>query len=71
MVSTRSRVVEVREPDPSTDLVAIIEAQAKCNRNLLTTRRENIEEMKALREENARLKKRVEIAKGKVLTCVS
>jgi len=65
MVSTRSRAVEARGAGPSMDLAAILEAQAKMQQELANYRKRNVEEMRAMREDNTKLKKRVETVKHK------
>jgi len=66
MVSKRSTCgIEARGASHSVNLTVILEAQAKMQQEFVDYKKRNAEEMEVLREENTRLKKRVEITKGK------
>jgi len=68
MVSTRSRAGANKQADagpsgpPSItpDLAAILDGQAKMQQELADLKRRNVEEMEALRQENSRLRRRIE-----------
>ena len=73
MVSTRSRpaeeptrppVVEVGDAGPSSDISRILEAQARMQQEFAEYKKRNTDEMEALRQENARLKRRIEAGKA-------
>ena len=68
MVSTRSRVGANKQADagPSgptnitPDLAAILDGQAKMQQELADLKKRNTDEMEALRQENSRLRRRIE-----------
>jgi len=69
MVSTRSRagVNKQVETDPSglanitPDLAAILDGQAKMQQELTDLKKRNVDEMEALRQENSRLRRKIEV----------
>jgi len=69
MVSTRSRVVEVPtvaptaevgDPSPSSKISRILEAQARMQQEFAEYKKRHTDEMEALREENSRLRRKIE-----------
>jgi len=73
MVSTRSRTaevpplapaVEVGDPGPASEVSRILEAQARMQEEFVEYKKRNAEEMQALREENSRLRRRIETDKA-------
>jgi len=73
MVSTRSRAIEVptRPPTievgdvgPSSDISRILEAQARMQQEFVEYKKRNADEMESLREENSRLKRKIEANKA-------
>ena len=73
MVSTRSRTadvpplvptVEVGDPGPASEVSRILEAQARMQQEFAKYKKRNAEEMEALREENSRLRRRIETNKA-------
>ena len=69
MVSTRRRVVkvpivaptaEVGDPSPSSEISRILEAQARMQQEFVEYKKRNADEMEALREENSRLRRKIE-----------
>ena len=72
MVSTRSRVAEVPtvapnaeagDPGPASKISRILEAQARMQQEFAEYKKRNADEMQALREENSRLRMRIEVEK--------
>jgi len=73
MVSTRSRAAEVPtipftaemgDAGPSSDISCILEAQARMQQEFTEYKKRNADEMEALREENCRLKRKIEADKA-------
>jgi len=73
MVSTRSRVAEVPteapnaeagDPGPASEISRILEAQARMQQEFAEYKKRNADEMEALREENSRLRRRIEADKA-------
>jgi len=69
MVSTRSRTanvplvvptVEVGDPGPASEISHILEAQARMQQEFAEYKKRNADEMEALREENSRLRQKIE-----------
>jgi len=68
MVSTRSRAGVVKDPEAfltmpigsTLNLAAILEGQAKMQQELADLKKGNADEMEALRQENSRLKRKIE-----------
>ena len=69
MVSTRSRTadvppvvptVEVGDPGPASEISRILEAQARMQQEFAEYKKRNADEMEALREENSRLRQKIE-----------
>jgi len=72
MVSTRSRaaevptvvpIVKVGDPSPSSEISRILEAQARIQQEFAEYKKRNANEMKALREENSHLRRKIEADK--------
>jgi len=72
MVSTRSRtadvpplvpIVEVGDPGPASEISRILEAQARMQQEFAEYKKRNADEMEALREENSRLRQKIEADK--------
>jgi len=69
MVSTRNRAGVTKQPKTSPvapasltpDLAAILEGQAKMQLELADLRKRSADEMEALKQENSRLKKKIEV----------
>jgi len=73
MVSTRSRTtdvpplvptVEVGDPGPASEISRILEAQARMQQEFAEYKKRNADEMEALREENSRLRQKIEADKA-------
>jgi len=69
MVSTRSRTadvhpvvptVEVGDPGPASEISRILEAQARMQQEFAEYKKRNADEIEALREENSRLRQKIE-----------
>jgi len=69
MVSTRSRTadvppvvptVEAGDPGPASEISRILEAQARMQQEFAEYKKRNADEMEALREENSRLRQKIE-----------
>jgi len=68
MVSTRSRAGTMKHPEAcpivpantTPDLAAILEVQAKMQQELTDLKKHNADEMEALRQENSRLRRKIE-----------
>ena len=69
MVSTRSRVGVNKQADAgpfgppgiTPDLAAILDGQAKIQQELADFKKRNVDEMEALRQENFRLRRKIEV----------
>ena len=55
--------VEVGDPDPALEISRILEAQARMQQEFAEYKKRNADEMEALREENSRLKQKIEADK--------